>query len=97
MRQHPQFDLRIIGGDQNAIGRSDKSLTDSFAFERPNRNILQIGIATGESSCSRHCLVIGGMNSAGLRINQSGQRVNISGFEFGKAAISQNFRGQFMA
>jgi len=44
MRQHAQFNLRIIGGNKFIARRGNESLSDSFPFRRADGDVLQVGI-----------------------------------------------------
>ena len=43
VRQHAEFDLRVIGREQHVIRRRDKSAPDLAARFAANRNVLQVG------------------------------------------------------
>ena len=44
MREQPQFDLRIIRGDEFAPGRRDKGAPDLAALLVAHGNVLDVGI-----------------------------------------------------
>ena len=45
MGEQPQFNLRIVGGDQHMAGRGDKGFSDFAPDFGANRDVLQIGVA----------------------------------------------------
>ena len=44
MRQHAQFDLRIIGADQHIARLGDEGAADAAAFLGADRDVLQIRV-----------------------------------------------------
>ena len=57
----PQFNLRVVGDDQEGPGWRD----EAAAKGRAPGNLLQVGITTGEPTRRRSELPVGGVNSAG--------------------------------
>ena len=57
----PQFNLRVIGDDQEGPGWRDEAAAEG----RAPRNLLQVGITTGKPPRRRAELPVGGVDSAG--------------------------------
>jgi hypothetical protein len=56
MRQHAQFDLRVVRGDQHVPGLGTNARAD-LAAERVRRDVLQIRIAAAQPAGGRHRLI----------------------------------------
>ncbi len=57
VREHAQFDLRVVRRDQNEAGLCDERAPYLAAQVRPDRDVLQIWIAAAEPPRGRHRLV----------------------------------------
>ena len=77
MGQHAQFDLGIVGRDQLVAGLADKGRADLAAFQRADRNILQVGVRGGQTAGRRGGQRIGSVDTFCLRIDEPRQGVRI--------------------
>ena len=59
-------------------------------------NVLEIGVRAAQAARGRHRLVVGGVDPAGLRVNQAQKGVGVGGFELGKAPVLQHQSRQLM-
>ena len=76
--QQAQFDLRIVRGQQHVAGFDGEGGANLAAQFGADGNILQIRIGRRQPSRRRAGLSEGGVQAAGGRIQQRGQRVNVS-------------------
>ena len=89
MRQQPQLDLRIIGGEQLRARRGRECGANLAAELGANGNVLKIGIDRGEAAGGRgRCLK--GRVDARIRIGQQRQRVDVVRFQLGEVAILEH-------
>ncbi len=79
--ENPQLDLRIIRCQQDVALGGNERLAKAPAFLGAYRNVLQIGLARGESAGSGHRLVEGGVNPAGAGVDQLRQRIGVGTLE----------------
>ena len=96
MGEHAQLNLRIVGGDQLAAGIGDKGRADAQSELIANGNVLQVGIGGGEPPGARHGLVERSVQAAGFRLDEFGQRVNVSGFQLGARAVFDDLARQIV-
>ena len=96
MREQPEFDLRIIRGEQHVAGLGGEGGANLAAQFRADRNVLQIRICRRQSSRRGAGLVEGGVQAAGRGTEQRRQRVDIGGLEFGKLAVLQHQARDFV-
>src|SRR5205814_1084707 len=52
--QETQLDLRVVGGDEHASGRCDERLTDFTPNLRADGDVLEVGVAAGQSPRRGH-------------------------------------------
>ncbi len=92
MRHHPQFYLRIIGAQNHIIcllgNKCSSYLTTHFST---NGNILQVGIAAGQTPGSGNCLIEGGVQPPGSLADQQRQCIHVGRFQLDQLAVFQNF------
>ena len=63
MGQDAQFDLWIVRTQQDTVFLFwDKGLTNKTTLFQTDRNVLQVGIHTGQTACLRQILYIAGMD-----------------------------------
>ena len=55
-REHHQLDLGVVRTDEDIPFSRDKGVSDQTAFIRPYRNILEVGVSGGKTTCSSSCL-----------------------------------------
>ena len=90
MREDAELDLRIVGGNQHVVRLGDKRAPDLAAKRRPNRNVLQVGIAAAQTAGRSDRLVKRGVHAAGHRINEFRQRVDVGAFQLLNASPLQH-------
>ena len=90
MRQHPQFNLRIVRRQQPAAGIGHKSPPHLPPLFRPHRNVLQIGVAAADAPGGRTGLMVGGMNAPRNPVHHFRQRVHIGGLQLRHLPIFQD-------
>ncbi|MNT31177.1 hypothetical protein D3C71_1622760 [compost metagenome] len=90
MGHNAQFDLRIVGRNDAVTLRSNKGLADPAPFVVTHRDILQVRIARGETSSSRHRLMIRGMHPATDRIDHQRQLVGVGRLQLRQATVFQD-------
>ena len=81
MRQHSEFDLRVVRREQHVIGGCDKSATDLAPHLTSNRNVLQVGGRRRETSGSGGGLLISRVDSIRLPIDECQQHFGKTGLE----------------
>lgn len=89
MRQQTQFDLAVVGTQEQASRIRYHRLADQFAPLGTYRQVLQVGVRRTESSRSRDGLVVGRMYLTRLRIDIAGQRGDVGRDQFFQFAIVQ--------
>ncbi len=94
VRHDAQLDLRIVGRHDARTGWRDERFADAAAFRRAHRDVLQVGIAGGQTPGHRHRLRVAGMHAPGPGIHHLRQLVGVGGFEFCHAAIFEQQLGQ---
>ncbi len=94
MREHAQLNLRVVRGDQPPAGLGDERRADAQAELVTDGNILQVGIGRGKPAGARHGLVETGVQAAGFRMDELGQRINVSGLELGARAVLDDLARQ---
>ena len=93
MRQQRQFDLGIVGGNEQTARRRKEGTADLPAVFFPHGNILQIRIPAGKPPGCGAGLDKTGVDPA-VFIRKFRQRVRICGFQFGQRTVLQNFLRQ---
>src|SRR5204862_3482928 len=74
MGEHPQLDLRIVGGYEQVTRFGDKSSTDFTPELGFDGNVLEIRIAAAQPSGRRDRLIETRMDAAGCRIDEQRER-----------------------
>ena len=91
MRQYTEFHLRIIGRNKAVISRPrDEKRTNLPPFCCTDRNILQIGIRAGQTSCGGNCLIKWCMNPSRFRADKQRQCLKVCGNQFWNRSVFQN-------
>ena len=96
VRQYAKFHLRIVRRDQHIPLFGNESAPDQASQIGPDRDVLQIGIRARQPSSGRARLVERSMDSSGLRMNQRGKSIHISGFKFGNLPVFENQFGNLI-
>ena len=96
VRQQAQLDLRIVRHHQLPAFARHKGGANLTAQRGADRNILQIRIRRRQPPRRRAGLIERGVNAAGLRIDQLGQRVDVSALELRELAILQHLARDFV-
>ena len=97
MGKQPQFDLAVIGADQQMPLLGDESGADAAAFFGADRDVLQIGIGRGQTPGRGGRHRVRGMNAPGLRIDVTRQGIGIGAAQFRQLAPVQHLFGDVMA
>ena len=93
VRQHPQLDLRVVGGHQQVPGLGHERLAHGTAEPAAHRDVLQVGIGRGEPPGGSHRLVEAGVDAAvGGHLPRQG--VHVGRLELGLLAVLQDEGGQ---
>ena len=77
MRQQTQFDLAVVGTQEQASRIGYHRLADQFAPLGTYRQVLQVGIRRAESSGSRDGLVVGRVDASGGGVDEGRQGIDI--------------------
>ena len=88
--EQAQLDLRVVGGEQQVAGLGDEGGANLAAQLGADGDVLQVGIDGREASGGRAGHVEGGVQAAGARVEQRGQRVDVSRFELGELAVLEH-------
>ena len=86
---HAQFDLRIVGREENLSLIRDDSLADFLSVLTVDRDILEVRIRAGEASRGGDTLIEGRMYVTRIRIDESWQRIYVSANEFLQTAMGK--------
>ena len=81
MGEQTQFDLRVVGADQNVARLGDEGVADAAAFLGQDRDVLQVRIVRRQPPGGGDRLREAGMHAAGVGIDLLDQRVGIGGFQ----------------
>ena len=82
VREHAQFNLRIVDGDQDEAGLGDERRANLAAERRADRDVLQIRVAATETSRRGHRLIERRVDAPGSRIDEQRQGVDVRALEF---------------
>ena len=96
VREQPQFDLRIVRNNQLPAFARHEGGANLASQLRADRNVLQIGIRRRQPTGGRAGLIEGGVQAAGRRVDQRGQRVDIGALQFGELAIFEHLAGDLV-
>ena len=94
--EQAQFDLRIIGGEQDVAGFGDEGGANAASEFGADGNVLQIGIGGGKPSGGGSGLAEGGVQASGGAVDERGQSVDVGGFQLGELAVVENHAGDGM-
>src|SRR4030081_3023219 len=97
MREHPQLDLRIIGGDQDVSWGGDEGAADLASKFGADRDVLQIWIGGGQAARRGNRLVEAGVNAAGFWMHQQREGVYVRALQLLQAAPLQHQARQLVA
>ena len=95
MGEQPQFDLGVVGTDQQVAGCGDEGSADASALLRSDRDVLQVGIVGGQASGCRGGHGERRVHPAGGAVDFGDQRVGVGGFQLGELAPFQDAARQF--
>ena len=96
VREQAQFDLRIVGGEQNVAGFGDEGGANAAPEFGADGNVLQIRIRGRETSGGGSGLAEGGVHAPGCGIDQRGQCIDVSRFQFRELTVVENHAGDRM-
>ena len=93
MREHAQFDLRIIRVNQDVIFvRCDKHAAQFAAKLGADRNILQVRFGRGQASGGGHGLLKMRVNASVRRTDDLEKSLNVGAFQLGQLAVLEDAR-----
>src|SRR5207249_190655 len=91
VRENAKLDLRVVGGDQDPVGRPrDECAADPAAQRRADRDVLEIRSAAREPASRRDGLVERGVYAPGLRIDQSTEALRVRRTKLFDLAVLEN-------
>ncbi len=91
--EQAQFDLRVVGREQDIARRGDEGLADLAAFLGADRNVLQVRVGGGEAAGLRAGKRVGRVDAAGVRVDRLAQRLRVGRAQLGQhAPVEQDFR-----
>ena len=96
VRQQPQLDLRVVGGEQNVAGLGDEGGANLAAQLGADGNVLQIGIDRRQPPGRRARHVERGVQAQGAGVQQRRQRVNVRRFQLRELAIVEHHPRHFV-
>ena len=102
VRHDPQFDLRVIGRQQQMAGGRDESLADAPSLGTADRDVLQVGIGRTQAPGRRHRLVVRGVHAPRRGVDLQRQFLGVGRAQLGERAILEDqfgqgvFEGQFL-
>ena len=90
--QHPQLDLRVVGGKELPVGGAvgNEGPPDLPPCLGAYGNVLKVGIAAGDTAGGRARLVVAGMHPASARIDHVGQGVDVGRLELGHLSVLED-------
>ena len=90
--QHPQLDLRVVGGEQQPVRRSvsHERLSHLTTHLGADGYILQVWVAAGHSPRGRARLVVAGVHPSRRWIHHVRQGVHVGRLELGHLAVLQD-------
>ena len=91
-----QFNLGIVCRSDPPSLLRNEGLTNPISLLCPDGNVLEVGITRGEPSRGGHRLVVRRVDPSGLRMNQFGKGIDVSGFEFAQVTITEDLQGKLM-
>ena len=69
MGHQPEFNLRIVGGEEQAAWLRHECLTHFLTVRIADRDVLKVRIGRRQTARGSHCLVVGRVNMAGLWVD----------------------------
>ena len=90
MRQHPQFNLGIVGVDQDTAFFCHKEPAQLAPDFGAHGDILEVGFGGTDAAGAGFGLVKPGMDAA-VGTDLFDQAVAVGGFQFGEGTVLQNF------
>ena len=97
MGQHAQFDLAVVGRDQQVAGLGDKRRPDLAPFCRAHRNVLDIRLGRGQATGRRRGQRKARVHALGVRVDVARQRVGVGALQFCQLPPVNDLARQFMA
>ena len=89
VRQHTQFNLRIVRVDQHPAGTREEEAAQLAPQLRAHRDILQIRLRGADAARTGFRLVKAGMNPA-VRANHFQKAIAVGGFQLGQGAVIEH-------
>src|SRR6476620_12640697 len=97
MRHDPEFDLRVVGHQENPAFPGNEPGADGFATGGSDRNVLQVGLGRAEPSGGRTRLIEGRVDPASAGVDPLRQRIDIRALELLELTILEDQTGQLMS
>ena len=94
--QDAQLDLAVVERQEHIALFGDKGLADAATFLAAHGDVLQVGIARGQTPGVGPGLQVRGMHPARFRVDMFLQRVGIGGFQFRQLPPVQHTGGQLV-
>ncbi len=94
MGEDPQFNLGLVCGGNAPSFFGNKGLPNPISLLRTDGDVLEVGIARGEPARCRYRLIIRGVDPPGLGMDQFGQSIDVSRFEFAQITVTEDLQGK---
>ncbi len=94
VREHPQLDLRVVGGEDDVPRRRDEGGADGPAELRADGDVLQVRVVRRQPAGGGDGLVEARVDAAGLGVHVARQRVDVRALELVELAVLQDRLGQ---
>ena len=94
--EQAEFDLRVIGGEQDVARLGDEGGADAASEFGADGNILQIRIGGRKAAGGGSGLAEGSVQASGGGIDERGQSVDVGGLQLGELAVVENHAGDGM-
>src|SRR5262249_33245140 len=92
--KEPQFDLRIIGGNELVAVSGDEGTPDLAALLGADRNVLQVRLGRRQTAGRSRRQRVARMHAMGLGIDVAWQRVGVGRLELRNLSPVENFTRQ---
>ena len=85
-----QLDLAVVGGEEEVARLGHEGLADAPALRGADRDVLEVRVGRGEPAGGGDRLVEGGVDAAGLGVDERRQRVDVGGLELLDRAVLED-------
>ena len=97
MGDDAKLDLAVIGRDQLGAGPGDEGGADAPSLLGADRDVLQVGLGRGQAAGGGGGERIGGVDAAGLGMDEARQQVGIGRLQLGELAPVEDAGGERVA